>query len=137
MVRIILGIIVGFVVWSIVWVGSDQFLHTLSRDWYGAHQDKVALAVVNNESFNSDTVIVLIGLVRSVIATIMSGFIAAMVAGENQKTPMVLGIILLIVGIAVQVHLWNVFPIWYHFIFLFSLIPLSILGGRLKQTTAH
>lgn len=133
MVKIILGIIVGFVAWSIVWVGSDQFLHALSRGWYGGHQDRVALAVVNNESFNADTMIVVIGLVRSFIATIISGFLAALVAGENRKAPLILGIILLIVGIAVQVHLWKVFPIWYHFIFLFSLIPLSILGGRMKR----
>ena len=134
MLRIILGIVAGFIAWSIVWVGSDQFLHTMSPSWYGAHQDRVALAVVNGESFNVDTTIVLIGLIRSVTATIMAGFLAAVVAGENRKAPLILGIILLIVGIAVQVHLWNVFPIWFHLIFWALLIPMSILGGKMKQT---
>jgi hypothetical protein len=134
MLRIILGVIAGFIAWSIIWVGSDQFLASMSRDWYGAHQDKVALAVVNGESFNSDTTIVLIGLVRSIIASIMAGFLAAVVAGENRRSPLILGIILLAVGIAVQIHLWNVFPVWFHLIFWVLLVPMTILGGRMKQT---
>jgi hypothetical protein len=133
MLRIILGVIAGFIAWSILWVGSDQVLHTFSPGWYGAHQDRVALAVANNESFTSDTTIVILGLVRSAITSMMAGFIAAVVAGENRLSTLILGIILLIVGVAVQVHLWNVFPIWFHLIFWLMLIPLTILGGRMKQ----
>ena len=134
MLRIILGVIVGFIVWSIVWVGSDQFLHSLSRDWYGAEKDKIVLAIANNESLNLDAVVVIIDLVRSIIASIMAGFLAAMVAGENRKATLILGIILLIVGVAVQIHLWKVYPIWFHLIFWALLIPMTILGGKLKQS---
>jgi hypothetical protein len=134
MIRIILGVVAGFIAWSIIWVGSDQLLHTFSPGWYGAHQDATALAVENGEAFRADTSILLIGLLRSAITTIMAGFIAAVVAAENRRSTLILGIILLIVGIAVQVHLWNVFPIWFHLIFWLMLIPLSILGGRMKQT---
>ena len=134
MVRIILGIVVGFVVWSIIWVGSDQFLHSLSRDWYGAQKDAMAVAVANEDSYSGDAVIVLIDLVRSIIATIMAGFLAAVVAGENRKSPLILGIILLLVGLAVQIHLWNVYPVWFHLIFWALLIPMSILGGKMRQT---
>jgi hypothetical protein len=134
MLRIILGIIVGFIVWSIVWVGSDQFLHSLSRDWYGAEKDKIVLAIANNESLNLDAVVVIIDLVRSIIASVMAGFLTAMVAGENRKSTLILGIILLIVGVAVQIHLWKVYPIWFHLIFWALLIPMTILGGKLKQS---
>src|SRR5687768_1470282 len=134
MLRIILGVIVGFVAWTIIWVGSDQLLHQSSPEWYGRHQDQTALAVANSESFNADTMILLMGLGRSLIASIMAGFLAAMVAGENRRTPLILGIILLIVGIAVQIHLWNVFPVWFHLIFWAMLIPATILGGKMKQT---
>lgn len=133
MLRIILGIIIGFLAWSIVWVGSDQFLTTVSRDWYAAHQNQVALAVANGESFNADTTIVLIGLARSIIASIMAGFLAAVVAGENRRAPLILGIILLAVGVAVQIHLWNVFPIWFHLLFWALIIPATVLGGRIKE----
>ncbi len=134
MLRIILGVVAGFIAWSIIWIGSDQFLHTISPSWYGAHQDRAAIAVVNGESFSAETTIAIIGLVRSAIATIMAGFLAAVIAGENRRSPLILGIILLAVGIAVQVSLWNVFPVWYHLIFWLMLIPLTILGGRMKET---
>ena len=134
MLRIILGVIAGFIAWSILWIGSDQLLHTLSPAWYGAQKDAMALAVANNESYRTDATVNIIDLVRSGIASIMAGFIAAVVAGENRRSTLILGIILLIVGVAVQVHLWNVFPIWFHLIFWLMLIPLTILGGLMKQT---
>ena len=135
MLRIILGIIAGFIAWSIIWVGSEQFLATMLRDWYGAHQDRVALALANRESFSADTTIVLLGLLRAAIASIMAGFLTAVVAGENRRSPLILGIILLFVGLMFQYIAWNVFPIWYHLIFLALLVPMTILGGRMKQTT--
>ena len=135
MVRIILGIIVGFAVWSIIWVGSDALMQSFSPGWWGTQKEAMALAVVNSESFRAETTIVALDLVRSVIASIMAGFLTAIVAGENRRSPLILGIILLIVGIAVQVHLWNVFPIWFHIIFWALLIPATVLGGRMKQSS--
>ena len=134
MLRIILGVIVGFVVWSITWVGSDALLQSFSADWWGRQKDAMALAVENGESFRTDTIISVADLVRSVFASILAGFLAAMVAGENRKSPLILGIILLIVGVAVQVHLWNVYPVWFHLIFWALLIPATILGAKMKQS---
>lgn len=134
MLRVTLGVIAGFVAWSILWVGSDQVLSQVSPQWYGAYQDKVALAVANRVPFESDTTIVLIGLARSIIATLMAGYLAAYIARGNSNAALILGIILLIVGVAVQYNFWNVSPIWYHLVFLALLIPMSILGGRLKGT---
>jgi hypothetical protein len=78
--------------------------------------------------------ILLMHLGRAAIITIMAGFIAAVVAGENRKTPIALGVLLLIFGAAVQAYAWSYIPIWYHIIFLGLLIPLTILGGKMKQT---
>ncbi|PYS88856.1 MAG: hypothetical protein DMF62_08735 [Acidobacteria bacterium] len=133
MLRIVLGVIAGFIAWSILWVGGNQVFDQLSPGWYGAHHDKVAVAVANGARFESDTTIILIGLVLSIIASLMAGFLAAVIARGNRNAPLFLGILLLIVGVAVQAQLWNVFPVWYHIIFLALLIPMSILGGRLKR----
>jgi hypothetical protein len=29
--------------------------------------------------------------------------------------------------------LWNKFPVWYHLLFLISLVPLTYLGGQIKS----
>jgi len=136
MVKIVLGVIAGFVAWSILWVGSDQVLMTASPNWYGAHQLGFEKAITNGESFTADTTILVMHLVRSAIVSIMSGFLAAFIAGENRRAPMILGVALLLVGIAVEAYAWNYAPAWYHVLFVLLLIPMTMLGGKLKQDPA-
>jgi hypothetical protein len=134
MLRIILGVIAGFIAWSILWIGSDQMLILFSPSWYGNHQYGFQAAMVNQTSFTPDNTILLMHLVRASIISIMSGFIAAVVAGENRRTPLALGVLLLLFGAGVEAVAWNYIPIWYHIVFLALLIPMTILGGRMKQT---
>ncbi len=134
MLRIILGVIAGFVAWSILWVGSDQALISFSPDWYGAHQRAFEAAMTNKASFTPDSTILFMHLFRAAIFSIMAGFLAAIVANENRKAPLVLGIILFIVGALVEAMVWTYLPVWYHLAFVVILIPLTILGGRMKQS---
>jgi hypothetical protein len=46
MIRMIFGVIVGFVAWSILWVGSDQVFAMMS-DWYRGQNDAMILAMAN------------------------------------------------------------------------------------------
>lgn len=133
MVRIILGVLVGFVVWSILWLGSDQVLINLSKGWYGVHQYTFQAAVDTGTPFTPDTTILFMHLIRSVVISLMSGFIAAFVAGENRKAPLGLGVLLLLFGAGVEAYAWNYLPIWYHAAFLLLLIPVTIIGGRLRS----
>jgi hypothetical protein len=135
MVRIILGVIVGFIAWSILWLGSDQVLRSASPGWYGAHELRFESAKINETPFAADTMMLILHLVRSVIISVMSGFLAAVVANESKKTTLVLGILLLAFGIFVQLDVWKFIPIWYHFLFLFLLIPMTMIGGKLKRST--
>ncbi len=135
MVRIVLGVIVGFIAWSILWLGSDQVLRSASPGWYGAHELRFESATINETPFVADTMMLILHLVRSVIISFMSGFLAAVVANESKKTTLVLGILLLAFGIYVQLSVWKFIPVWYHFLFLFLLIPMTMMGGKLKRST--
>lgn len=134
MFKMVLGVIVGFVAWSILWVGSDQVLILASPNWYGAHQQSIEIAMVNGEPFSPDQTILLLSLARGIIISVMSGFLAAFIAGENKRTPLILGVMLLVVGILVEAMAWNYLPIWYHIVFLLMIIPATLFGGKLKQT---
>ena len=136
MLKIVLGVIAGFVAWSILWVGSDQVLMIASPTWYGAHQLDFALAMANQMSFEADTTVLIMHIIRSIIISIISGFLAAIVAGENRRAPLILGVLLLLFGAMVEVMAWNYLPIWYHVVFLALLVPMTILGGKLKQAPA-
>ena len=134
MLRVILGVIAGFIAWSILWVGSDQVLMMISPGWYGAHQLAFQKAMFNKAEFTPESTILGMHLVRAVIITLMSGFLAAVIARGNRNAALGLGILLLAFGAFMQAVAWSYLPIWYHIIFLALLIPMSILGGRLKRS---
>jgi len=66
---------------------------------------------------------------------VISGFLAALVAGENKRAPLVVGCLLLVLGIAKAVMSWQYVPIWYHVIFTAILLPMAIVGGKLITTS--
>ena len=134
--RIILGVIVGFIAWSILWVGGDEAMAKLSPGWYGAQSLSLEKAMTNNNpsDANISAAFLVFNLIRSILTSLLSGYLAAFVANENRRTTMILGVLLLLVGVAVQAMVWNLLPIWYHLAFLFLLIPVTIAGGYLKKT---
>ena len=134
MVRIILGVIVGFIVWSILWVGSDAIFSVISPDWGKTSADFRA-AVENKTPYALSSAVLITLLIKSFIISIISGFGTALIAGENTKSTLVLGILLLLFGIFIQAVYWHYMPLWYHIPFLVLLIPMTILGGKLKKQT--
>jgi hypothetical protein len=135
MARIALGVIVGFLAWAIMWVGSEKILSAVWPEGYGAHQRAFEAAVANGGQFTADTTLLLMHIVQSSIVSLMSGFLAAMIAGENKRAPLALGFLLVAFGLLKAVLSWPYVPIWYHVIFTALLIPMTMMGGKLKTTS--
>ena len=133
MLRIILGVVAGFFVWMVIWGGSDTLFKAISPDWWGKNLQQMEDMLSTKQSFKTDSTILIITLFRSVVCSILAGYVAALVARENTKSTLILGILLLAVGIFVQWIYWDIAPLWYHFIFLFLLIPVTIMGGKLAK----
>jgi hypothetical protein len=131
--RIILGVIAGFIVWSIIWVGSERVLSAIWPEWYGAHQIAFEAAVASGGAFKADTTILLMNLVRGSIVSVISGFLAALIAGENKRSPLILVVLLVAFGLVIVAMSWSYVPVWYHIIFTALLIPMTMLGGKLKK----
>ncbi|MGI9065161.1 MAG: hypothetical protein ACR2HX_01975 [Pyrinomonadaceae bacterium] len=135
MVRIVLGVIAGFFAWAIVWVGSEKILSAISPEGFGAQQRAFEAAVENGGQFTPDTTFLLTQILCASIVSVMSGFLAALIAGENKRAPLILGFLLVAVGLLKVVMSWPYVPIWYHVIFTAILLPIAIMGGKLKTTT--
>ena len=133
MVRIILGVIAGFFAWAIVWVGSEKILSAISPGWFGAHQAAFQTAIEHGGQFSADSTILLIHIVLGSIVSVISGFLAALVAGENKRAPLILGFLLLAFGLLKVVMSWPYVPVWYHVIFTAILIPMTIMGGKIEN----
>ena len=134
MLRIVLGVIAGFIAWLIVWVGSEK---VLSAIWpaFGVQQRAFEEAVKNGGQFTADTTMLLTHIVIGSIVSVMAGSLAALVAGENSRAPLIVGCLLLLMGIAKAVMSWPYVPIWYHVIFTAILLPTAIVGGKLINNT--
>lgn len=134
MVRIVLGVIAGFFAWVIAWFGSEKILSAIWPE-FGVHQRAFQAAIENGGQFTADTGALLTHIILGSIVSVMSGFLAALIAGGNQRAPLVLGFLLLALGILKAVMSWPYVPIWYHLIFTAILLPMAILGGKLITTT--
>ena len=133
MIRIVLGVIVGFIVWSIVWLGGQATLAALSPNWFGVYFASAEHATASGADFVPDSSIAAITLVRSLLTSFIAGYMAALVAGEYKRTTMVLGIVLVLVGVIVEAFTWRLAPVWYHILFVLMLVPMTILGGRVRR----
>src|SRR5437588_7219657 len=134
MVRIVLGVIAGVFAWLIVWIGSEKLLSAI---WpaFGTHQRAFEEVVKNGGQFTADTTMLLTHIVLGSIVSVISGSLAALIAGENTRAPLVLGLLLLAVGLLKAIMSWPYVPIWYHVIFTAILLPMAIMGGKLITTT--
>lgn len=135
MLRIVLGVIAGFLAWAIVWVGSEKVLSAISPEWYGAHQLAFEAALVDGGQFSPDATFLLMHIVCGSLVSVLSGFLAALIAGENKHAPRILGLLLVAFGFLKVVLSWPYVPIWYHIFFTAILLPMSILGGRLNTVS--
>jgi hypothetical protein len=130
MLRIVLGVVVGFISWMIAWIGVEKLLSAL---WpaFGVHQAEFQSVIENGGQFTADSTMLLTHIVIASIVSVLSGYLAALVAGENVRAPLVLVFLLLAMGLMKAYMSWQYVPIWYHVVFTLLLIPMAIIGGKL------
>lgn len=136
MLRIVLGVIAGFFSWVILWVGVEKILIAVLPEWYGAPQLAFQNAVENGgQNFTAETRLLLSHIFIGSIVSVIAGAIAALIAGENSRAPLVVGFFLLALGVLKVFMSWPYVPIWYHIIFTAMLLPMAIIGGKLINST--
>jgi hypothetical protein len=117
----VLGVVAGFILWSVLWLSLNQLLLLL-----GVMSPHVTEPL-------ADAKPLLLLLVGSVLISLISGYVTARIAGAPWALPAAaLGVLLLATGVFVQLKLWYVIPLWYHLSFLLLLIPMTLLGARLR-----
>ena len=136
MTRTVLGVFAGFVAWTIAWVGSEMILSSIWPEWYGAHQRAFTAAIKSGGQFSADATVLLIHILCASVVSLIAGFVAALVARESKRAPLILGVVLTAFGVLKAVMSWPYVPIWYHIIFTALLIPLTLAGGKLKEMSS-
>ena len=70
-------------------------------------------------------------LALGALASVSAGYVLARLAPSGARLPLILGALLLAAFLPAHYSLWNKFPIWYHLLFLLTIIPLVMAGARL------
>jgi hypothetical protein len=130
MVRMILGVLAGFIAWLIAWVGGEMII---SAVWpaFAAHQRAFQNALTEGADFTPEATMLLTHIVLVSIVSLIAGCLASIIAGENKRAPLVLGFLLLTMGLLKAAMSWQLVPVWYHVVFTAMLLSMAIIGGRL------
>ena len=76
-------------------------------------------------------------LVLGAIASLAAGAVTRAIAPSSTRLSWVLGAFLLAAFIPVHVQLWAKFPVWYHLVFLGTLVPFVLLGATLTRNRSR
>jgi hypothetical protein len=134
MLRFVCGIIAGFFLWLSVWFGNEAILSAL---WpkFNAQQQAFQDALDKGGAFQPETIFLLTHVVSGAIAALLSGFLTSLIAGENKRSPLIVGLLLTTLGVLKAVLSWQLVPVWYHLTFTAMLLPLALVGARLRNSS--
>lgn len=113
-----LAVIVGYAVWTVCWLGGNACFRAMDL----TPKDQT----VRIESPGP----LLLLLALSVVASIVSGFLAGLTS-PAKAAHYVCAALLLATGCAVQWSARALFPVWYHIAFLLLVVPVFLVGTRL------
>jgi len=129
MIRAVLGVLVGYGLWTAVFLGGAAGLsrafpeEQAAFDAGGDYRATLPLALF---------------VVLSVMASLVAGRSTAWIAGRRARAAvLVMALALLATGIAVEASAWSRMPLWYHVAFLALLVPACLLGGHRRAREAR
>jgi hypothetical protein len=119
----ILGVVAGLIVWVLVVMVAGEIMR---RSW------AAYASVADAMTFTLPMMIARLSI--GALATLAAGLVTAIIVPQSTIVRLMPGVILLIAFIPQHIALWDKFPIWYHFTFLLSLVPLTWIGGTLRSS---
>ena len=124
-IKILLGVSVGLVVWSVVATVGNFAIRGLVSGYAEAEPAM---------RFTLPMLLARLGL--GAVSSLAAGFAcAALVRLVPIAVKLLAGLVVLLF-LPVHYSLWAQFPVWYHVMFLVSLAPLVLLGARLARPRA-
>lgn len=117
MIRNSLSVVIGYVIWTVIFLGGVSFVRTLLPDVHDA------------AGITSDSTALFLDLCFSLVASAVAGFVATKIASSSNLTcGWILASCLLVTGIGVQFTAGIQLPTWYNLAFLYSLVPVTMFG---------
>jgi hypothetical protein len=125
MMRVVIAVVVGYLLWTAVWLGGNAVLFGELGQAVQAGARQTAPGPLTGV------------LALSVACSLIAGLTTAVLArGQSRGALVALGVLLLATGIGVQAGVWSLMPVWYHLSFLALLVPGVMVGGTFRRSPA-
>jgi hypothetical protein len=121
--RVVLAIVAGFVVWFTV-----ATMCNLAIRWLLPGYSEVEKAMDFSLGMLSAR------LVLGAVSSLAAGAACAAICRHARAATYLFAFLLLALFVPVHLGLWSKFPVWYHIVFLGSLVPLVLLGAKLLSS---
>lgn len=118
MLRAVAGVAGGLLTWVVVATVGNLLLRA---GWPGYAEVEVAM--------NFTPAMLVLRLLLGALCSLCAGFLAAWIAKRGRGTIKTLAGLLFVVFVPVHYGLWERFPVWYHLVFLVSLVAATFLGA--------
>ena len=118
MIRSILAAVAGLVAWFVVAQLGDLLIR-VALPGYAAAEPAMAFTLP----------MMISRLVLGALCSLVGGYVCSAVARGARDAAYGLAAVLLAGFLYVHYGLWPRFPVWYHAVFLLSLVPLVLLGA--------
>jgi hypothetical protein len=110
-------------VWGVLWVSANLGIAG-------------AMPTRFENGITSDPALLVLFIAICAVLCVLAGWLCATIAKDSlMKHVFVLALIQLAIGILVQASAWDLMPVWYHLTFLALVVPMHLVGGRIR--TAH
>lgn len=121
----VLGVLIGFVAWFAVATVGNLVIRAVVAGYAEAEPEmKFTLPML------------VARLALGAVSSVAAGFACAASFRSVPDAVKFLATVLVLFFIPVHYSLWTRFPLWYHAVFLASLAPLALLGGKLARPIA-
>jgi hypothetical protein len=75
-------------------------------------------------------------LALGALASVTAGYVLARLAPNGGRLPLILGALVLAMFLPIHYSLWSRFPIWYHLLFLLTIVPFVMAGALIGARNA-
>jgi hypothetical protein len=116
--RAVAGVAGGLFTWVVVATVGNLLLRVV---WPSYAEVEVVM--------NFTPAMLVMRLLLGALSSLGAGFLAAWITKGSRGAVNVLACLLLVVFIPVHYKLWERFPVWYHLVFLVTLVAATIFGA--------
>ena len=120
LIRISFNIIIGLCIFLIL----EKLANSIARLTWPAY-----VIASNDRSYT--LLMLLLRLATGSLITVLTTWILTKHGKDIKNVPLNFGLALFLCSLILHVYIWSSYPVWYHIVWLSSIIPCSLLGGRL------